>query len=94
MTILIDTNVKIMATGNQDYSILEKVYFKIGSWIELNIMYLICDCALLLTGIHSMRYNSLDGAFRVFRSHGMNLYWFIRMFSMQCLKVSTCLLLL
>lgn len=37
VTILIDSNVKIMATGNQDYSTLEKVYFKIGSWTELNM---------------------------------------------------------
>lgn len=31
VTILIDTNVKIMATRNQDYSTLKKVYLKIGS---------------------------------------------------------------
>lgn len=37
VTILIDINVKIMAAGNQDYGTLEKVYFKIGSWIELNM---------------------------------------------------------
>lgn len=37
VTILIDTNVKIMATRNQDYSTLKKVYLKIGSWIELNM---------------------------------------------------------
>lgn len=29
VSILIDTNVQIMAAGNQDYSTLEKVYFKI-----------------------------------------------------------------
>lgn len=35
MTILIDTNVKIKATGNQDCSTLE--WFKIVSSIELNM---------------------------------------------------------
>lgn len=37
MTILIDTNVKIKATGNQDCSTLEYVWFKIVSSIELNM---------------------------------------------------------
>lgn len=40
-------------------------------------MYLTYDCALLLIHIHSMHYNSSEGAFRVFMSYDMNLYRYL-----------------
>lgn len=98
MTILIDTNVKIMATGNQDYSTLEKVYFKIGSRKELNMqiysLFNIWLCTIVNTHSQHAYYNSSEGGFRAFMSYDMNLYWVICMFSMLLLKMFTYLLLL
>lgn len=47
-------------------------------------MYLTYDCALLLIHIHSMHSNSSEGAFRVFMSYDMNLYWVIHVFYAIC----------
>lgn len=40
-------------------------------------MYLTYDCALLLIHIHSMHYNSSEGAFRVSMSYDMNLHRYL-----------------
>lgn len=59
MTILIDTNVKIMATANQDYKYFgESTFFwkkKNGSWIELHmqILYVFNICLWTIVNTHS-----------------------------------------